>query len=357
MRIAAPISLTKEEQEKLNKIVRSHNASHKLVKRAKIILEAAKGLTNETIGEKLSLSQKMITLWRNNFFINRLDGLNDKPKSGRPRTVRSPEKVAEVIHRTLIKPEGMTHWSTRNMGKETGISHSSVHRIWENVDLKPHRIKTFKYSKDPLLEQKIVDVVGLYLNPPENALVISVDEKSQIQALERTRPPLAMKPGSIERQTHDYKRHGTITLFGALKIATGEAIGECYPKHRNIEFRKFLNKLNKEIPTGEIHLIMDNYGTHKHENVEKWFSLHPRFHRHFTPTSASWMNMIEIWFGILTRKALKRSSFDSVASLVGGIKAYLDVWNRHPKPFVWTKTSDEILAKAKPKIINRTSDT
>lgn len=357
MRLAKPISLTKEEHEKLNQMVRSHNTPQKLVKRAKIILEAANGLTNEEIGEKISMSQKMITLWRNRFAAHGLDGLNDTPKPGRPRTVRTSEKITEVIQKTLIKPEGMTHWSTREMGKEAEISHSTVYRIWRNVDLKPHRIKTFKYSKDPLLEEKVIDIVGLYLNPPDNTLVISVDEKSQIQALERTQPSLAIKAGSIERQTHDYRRHGTVTLFGALKIATGEAIGECYPKHRNIEFRKFLNKLNREIPSGEIHLIMDNYGTHKHEKVEKWFSRHLRFHRHFTPTSASWMNMIETWFGILTRKALKRGSFDSVASLVGGIKAYLDLWNKHPKPFVWTKTPEEILVKARPRIINHTLDT
>jgi transposase len=226
------------------------------------------------------------------------------------------------------------------------VGHSTVHRIWRAYDLKPHRVETFKFSRDPELREKVVDIVGLYLNPPENALVLGVDEKSQIQALQRSQPMLPLRPGKVARQTHDYKRNGTTTLFAALNVATGEVMGECHPRHRHQEFLKFLKQLDKATPGKELHLILDNYGTHKHDKVRSWLSRHRRFHLHFTPTGASWMNMVEIWFGILTNQAIRRGSFDSVAHLIGGIKAFLGRWNEGAKPFTWTKTAEQILAKA-----------
>jgi transposase len=247
---------------------------------------------------------------------------------------------------TLIPPEGMTHWSARRLAKQVGVSHSTVHRIWQAHDLKPHRVETFKFSRDPQLREKVIDIVGLYLNPPEQALVLGVDEKSQIQALERTQPLLQLRPGQVERHTHDYKRNGTTTLFAALNIATGEVIGECHPRHRHQEFLKFLNQLNKEVPDKELHLILDNYGTHKQEKVQRWLKRHKRFHLHFTPIGASWLNMVEIWFGILTNQAIRRGSFGSVGHLIGAIKAFLSRWNEGAKPFVWTKTAEQILARA-----------
>jgi len=240
----------------------------------------------------------------------------------------------------------MTYWSARRLAKQVGVSHSTVHRIWQAYDLKPHRVKTFKFSQDPQLKEKVVDIVGLYLNPPDEALVLAVDEKSQIQAISRTQPLLPLRPGQVERHTHDYKRNGTTTLFAALNIATGEVIGECHPRHRHQEFLKFLKLLDKEVPGKELHLILDNYGTHKQRDVRKWLKRHKWFHLHFTPTGASWMNMVEIWFGILTNQAIRRGNFDSVAILVGAIKAFLARWNEGAKPFIWTKTADQILAKA-----------
>jgi len=232
------------------------------------------------------------------------------------------------------------------LAKQVGVSHSTVHRIWQAYDLKPHRTETFKFSTDPQLKEKVVDIVGLYLNPPEQALVLGVDEKSQIQALSRTQPLLQLRSGQVERHTHDYKRNGTTTLFAALNVATGEVIGECHPRHRHQEFLKFLKQLDKEVADKELHLILDNYGTHKQEKVQKWLKRHKRFHLHFTPIGASWMNMVEIWFGILTNQAIRRGNFDSVAHLVGAIKAFLSRWNERAKPFVWTKTAEQILAKA-----------
>ncbi len=245
-----------------------------------------------------------------------------------------------------MPPEGVTHWSARRLAKQVVVDHPTVHRIWQAYDLKPHRVETFKFSQDPQLEEKVVDIVGLYLNPPEQALVLGVDEKSQIQALERTQPMLPLLTGKVARHTHDYKRNGTTTLFAALNTAIGEIIGECYPRHRHQEFLKFLKQLDKDVPGKDLHLILDNYGTHKHEKVQRWLKRHRRFHLHFTLTGASWMNMVEIWFGILTNQAIRRGSFDSVAHLIRAIKAFLSRWNEGVKPFVWTKTAEQTLAKA-----------
>jgi len=309
-------------------------------------LAAAEGLNNKAISERGLGSVQTICLWRKRYAEYGIEGLRDQPKSGRPRTI-GRDKMAEIVAITLTPPEGMTHWSARRLAKQVGVGHSTVHRIWQAHDLKPHRGETFKFSQYPLLEEKVVDIVGLYLNPPEQALVLGVvDEKSQIQALSRTQPLLQLRPGQVERHTHDYKRNDTTTLFAALNIATGEVMAECHHRHRHQEFLEFLNQLDKEIPRKELHLILDNYGTHKQENVQKWLKRHKRFHFHFTPAGASWMNMVEIWFGILTNQAIRRGSFDSVAPLIGSIKAFLSRWNEEAKPFVWTKTAEQILAKA-----------
>lgn len=272
-------------------------------------------------------------------------GLQDAAKVGHPRKV-DQDKVSEIIAATLTTPEGATHWSARRLSKQVGVSHSTVHRIWQAHKLQPHRTETFKFSRDPELKEKVVDIVGLYLNPPEHALVLAVDEKSQIQALQRTQPMLPLRPGLAERHTHDYKRHGTTTLFAALNVANGEVEGECLPRHRHQEFLRFLRMLDAVFPEKELHLIVDNYSTHKHAKVKAWLGRHPRFHLHFTPTGASWMNMVEVWFGILTNQAIRRGSFDSVPILIGAIKAFLARWKEQAKPFVWTKPPEEILAKA-----------
>ena len=246
----------------------------------------------------------------------------------------------------MAPPEGVTHWSARRLARQIGVGKSTVHHIWQVYGLKSHRVEIFKFSQDPQLKEKVIDVVGLYLNPPEQALVVSVDEKSQIQALQRTQPLLPLRPGQIERHTHDYKRNGTTTLFAALNIATGEVIGECHPRHRHQEFLKFLRRLDMDVPDKQLHLILDNYGTHKHEKVQKWLRRHKRFHLHFTPAGASWMNMVEIWFGILTNQAIRRGSFDSVGHLIEAIKAFVSRCNEGAKPFVCIKTAEQILAKA-----------
>ncbi len=343
--IARKIEISDEDQGTLLKWKRSPTTPQKLVRRADIILAAAEGLNNKAISERGLGSVQTVCLWRKRYAESGIEGLEDQPKPGRHRTI-GRDKIAEIVATTLTPPEGVTHWSARRLAKETGVGKSTVHRIWQAHDLKPHRVETFKFSNDPQLKEKVVDIVGLYLNPPDEALVLGVDEKSQIQALSRTQPLLQLRPGQVERHTHDYKRNGTTTLFAALNVATGEVIGECHPRHRHQEFLRFLKQLDREMPDKELHLVLDNYGTHKQEDVRKWLKRHERFHLHFTPTGASWMNMVEIWFGILTNQAIRRSSFDSVARLVGAIKAFLSQWNEGAKPFVWTKTAEQILAKA-----------
>jgi len=343
--IAQKIEVSDEDRETLHKWKKSPRTPQKLVRRADIILAAAEGLNNKAISERGLGSEQTICLWRKRYAERGIEGLQDEPKPGRPRRI-GQDKTAEIVATTLTPPQGMTHWSARRLAKQVGVSHSTVHRIWQAYDLKPHRTETFKFSTDPQLKEKVVDIVGLYLNPPEQALVLGVDEKSQIQALSRTQPLLQLRSGQVERHTHDYKRNGTTTLFAALNVATGEVIGECHPRHRHQEFLKFLKQLEKEVADKELHLILDNYGTHKQEKVQKWLKRHKRFHLHFTPIGASWMNMVEIWFGILTNQAIRRGNFDSVAHLVGAIKAFLSRWNERAKPFVWTKTAEQILAKA-----------
>lgn len=348
MKYAPRIELTDEERDLLERTVRTKTAPQREVLRARIILAAAEGRTNKEIAAALGCSRPTVGLWRTRFAQRRLEGLRDEPHPGRPPTY-GPETVSAIVAQTLTPPEPRTHWSTRRLARAMGVSHQTIHRIWRRYHLQPHRVETFKYSSDPQLEAKVVDIVGLYLHPPENALVLCVDEKSQIQALNRTQPLLPLRPGQVERRTHDYERHGTVTLFAALNLATGEVHGECYPHHRHQEFLRFLRLLNKTHPHGTIHLILDNYATHKHRKVQRWLQRHRRFVLHFTPIGASWLNMVEIWFGILQSQALRRGNFYSVDLLVSAIRRFIDTWKAEAKPFVWVKSAEEILAKARPK--------
>ena len=295
--------------------------------------------------------------WRSRFLEQRLDGLLDQPRSGRPRMIDDAD-VERVIALTLeTTPKDATHWSTRSMARRSGLSHNTVSRIWRAFALQPHRTETFKLSADPLFIEKVRDIVGLYLNPPDRALVLCVDEKSQIQALDRTRPLLPLRPGQAERRTHDYVRHGTTSLFAALDARTGQVIGQCHRRHRALEFRKFLDAIESEVPAElDVHLIADNYATHKTALIRNWFAKRPRFHIHFTPTSASWLNLVERWFGLLTEKQLRRGVHQSSAELEAAIYRYLDVTNEDPKPLVWTKTADQILASVA-RFYHRTLDT
>lgn len=341
------IALTDLEKEELNRIINRRTTSQGLVKRACIVLLANEMKSTDEIMAILSASRNTVVKWRRKFAEKRLDGLKDSPRSGR-RPVYDEKVVSRLIAATLTPPENITHWSTREMAKVFGMAHMTVHRVWKKNNLKPHLVKSFKYSNDKLLEEKVIDIVGLYLNPPEDALVLSVDEKSQIQALDRTQPLLPLKPHQVERQTHDYKRHGTTTLFAALDTATGSVIGKCYNRHRHQEFLNFLNQVNKNITKDkDVHIILDNYSTHKHEKVKNWFKRHKRFHIHFTPTSASWMNQIEIWFSILQTKRIKHGIFTSVKDLIRKIEDFIKHYNNNSKPFKWVKSSQEILAKVK----------
>jgi transposase len=340
------ISLTEHETEALNRIINKRTSAQGRVKRARIVLLANEKKSTDQIMQQLSVSRSTVVKWRQSFMKKRLDGLNDAPRSGR-KPVYGQEAISKLISKTLERPEHITHWSTREIAKEFDMGHMTVHRIWKKNDLKPHIVNTFKYSNDKLLEEKVIDIVGLYLNPPENAIVLSVDEKSQIQALERTQPLLPLKFGKAERRTHDYKRHGTTTLFAALDTATGDVIGKCFQQHRHQEFIKFLNLVNRNTPKDrDVHIITDNYATHKQEKVKNWFKRHKRYQIHFTPTGASWMNQVEIWFGILQSKRIKRGVFISVKDLIAKIEDFIKSYNETSKPFRWVKTSQQILAKA-----------
>ncbi len=340
------VNLTEEEKDELNRIINKRTSPQGIVRRARIVLLADQMKSTDEIMRILSISRTPVVKWRRSFIQKRLDGLKDGPRSGR-KPIYDQGVVTKVIAKTLEPPETMTHWSTREMAKLFGMGHMTIHTIWKKNDLKPHLVKTFKYSNDKMLEEKVVDIVGLYLNPPENALVLSVDEKSQIQALDRTQPLLPLKPHQVERRTHDYKRHGTTTLFAALNTITGSVIGKCYNQHRHQEFINFLNLIHRNVPKDrDIHMITDNYSTHKHEKVKNWFKRHKRFHIHFTPTSASWMNQVETWFGILQAKRIKRGVFISVKDLIQKIEEFINHYNENSKPFKWVKTSPEILAKA-----------
>jgi transposase len=287
----------------------------------------------------------MVGKWRSRFLKARLDGLYDETRPGTPRKV-TDERIEQIIIQTLEStPRGQTHWSTRGMAKASGLSRSTINRVWRAFGLQPHRVETFKLSPDPLLIDKVRDIVGLYMNPPDRALVLCVDEKSQIQALDRTQPMLPMRPGQVERRTHDYKRNGTTSLFAALELKTNRVIGQLHRRHRSSEFRKFLDTIEANVPTDlDVHIIMDNYGTHKTAIIRNWFAKRPRFHAHYTPTYGSWINLVERWFAEITNKRIRRGIFRSVKELEAAIRQYIDVHNEDPKPFVWTKTADEILA-------------
>ncbi len=344
---AAPLPLSHADRDVLTKWARSESAPYRVVTRAKVLLMAGDGVANSHIATILGISRPTVLNWRARF---RSDGLDSVGKV-RPGRGRKPgiaaHQVQAIVHATLHeKPPGATQWSCRSMAKAGGVSPATVQRIWDAHGLQPHRVKTFKLSTDPAFVEKLTDVVGLYLNPPEKAVVLCVDEKSQIQALDRTQPGLPMKPGRRGTMTHDYKRHGTTTLFAALNVLTGKVIGQCHGRHRHQEFLKFLRRLDRAFPPDlTLHIILDNYGTHKHEAVRKWLAAHPRFKLHFTPTSSSWLNLVESWFSKLTQQRLRRGVFCSVQELVAAIKDYLTHHNANPKPFVWSTTVETILGK------------
>lgn len=344
----AALKLTPEEKEKLELIARRHKTSQRMAQRARIILVCSKGLNNSQVAKQLNMTMPTICKWRKRFINKRLAALGDAPRSGAPRRI-TDRKVEAVVTKTLeSKPRMATQWSTRLMAQEVGLSRDAIHRIWRTFGLKPHLESSFKLSTDPFFVEKVRDVVGLYLNPPDEtrAIVLCVDEKSQVQALERSQPLLPMKPGQPERRTHDYYRHGTTSLFAALDIATGKVIGSCHAQHRHQEFLKFLNQIDREIPSDlQIHIVMDNYGTHKTPKVQRWFSSRPRYHLHFTPTSASWLNQVERWFGKITQQQIRRGNFTAVDQLEETIMNYIKENNKNPKPFVWTATADMIFAK------------
>jgi len=342
--VAVGIELSGEERAQLEAWARRRTSAQALAQRSRIVLLAAEGLRNTEIARRLGIKRGTAARWRSRFAVDRLDGLVDEPRPGRPRTI-TDEQVEEVIIKTLeTTPKDATHWSTRSMAREVGLTQSAVLRIWRAFGLQPHRTETWKLSKDPQFVDKVRDVVGLYLDRPERAAVLCVDEKSQIQALDRSAPILPMLPGVPERATHDYRRAGTSSLYAALDITTGKVIGSLHARHRAIEFKKFLQTLDREVPTElEVHLVLDNSSTHKTPAIQRWLTAHPRFVLHFTPTSSSWLNLVERWFAELTTKKLRRGAHRSVRQLNADIRAWIETWNDNPRPFVWTKTADEIL--------------
>jgi len=336
------------QREELERWLRRSKTGQALALRARIVLASAEGESDMGVAARLGTTRETVGKWRRRFIKKGCDGLLDEPRPGAPRTV-SDADVERVVTMTLDSmPRDATQWSTRSMAKACGMSSATVNRIWRAFGLQPHRTETFKLSADPLFIEKVRDIVGLYMAPPERAVVLCVDEKSQIQALDRTQPMLPLRTGTPARRTHDYKRNGTTSLFAALDIATGEVTGRCYPRHRSVEFRKFLTVIEKKVPKElDIHLVLDNYGTHRTAMIHKWLLRHPRFHLHFTPTSASWLNQIERWFAEITNKRIRRGSYRSTRELEQAIKDYMAVHNEDPKPFVWTKSADDILESLK----------
>jgi transposase len=345
MSVAAPLILRPGDAPKLESLVRSSTVRAGLAQRARIVLLASEGLPNAEIARRVGVARQTVIDWRARYEAVGIGGLGDLPRSGRPAMIDD----AEVVVATLTAPPqslGVTHWSARLLAKHLGISFASVARIWREWKLQPWRRETFKFSTDPELDAKVRDVVGLYLNPPQNAVVVCVDEKTQVQALDRTAPILPMRPGLPEKATHDYVRHGTTSLFAALEVATGKVTDACYDRHTNVEFLDFLKLVAKAYPRVKLHVVADNYATHKHPAVNAWLAKNPRVTMHFTPTSGSWLNLVEVFFGIITRQAIRRGTFTSVKDLVAAIETFIDGWNERCEPFVWTKTADEILAKA-----------
>jgi transposase len=356
-RPTAKLVISPSEREQLETWSRRRKTAQALAMRARIVLQCGRGVLNGAVAQELGVTRQMVGKWRTRFVERRLDGLLDEPRPGAPRRL-SDRAVEAVVVRTLEQtPDDATHWSVRGMAAASGLSKTAVHRIWNAFVLQPHRTETFKLSTDPLFVEKVRDIVGLYLNPPAKALVLCVDEKSQIQALDRTQPLLPMRPGQPERRTHDYVRHGTTSLFAALDVATGTVIGQCHRRHRAVEFRKFLDTIDASVPpTCDVHLVLDNYATHKTALIRRWLAKRPRFHVHFTPTSASWLNLVERWFSTLTERQIRRGTHRSTSELERAIRRYLALNNAHPKPFVWTKTADQIFASLK-RFCQRTSGT
>jgi transposase len=343
----APVSLSDDELTRLQQWIKAGSTPQQVVLRSRILLLAAGGHLDQGISKALSIQRRTVALWRRRVIEHGIGCVWDiAPGRGRKARLKGKD-VARIVKATLHnKPPGATHWSTRSMARSQNVSKNTIHRIWQDHQLKPHRTKTFKLSRDPDFVEKLTDVVGVYLTPPQNAVVLCVDEKSQIQALDRTQPGLPLKPGRCGTFTHDYRRHGTTTLFAALQVAEGKVIGECYSRHRHQEFLRFLRRLDEEFPAGKtLHLILDNYGTHSHPKVRAWLGKHPRFVLHFIPTSSSWLNLVERWFAELSEKAVKRGSFKSVEELEKAIEAFMRGWNASPSPFIWTATVEAILSK------------
>src|SRR5436190_2056055 len=340
-----PLVLSVEERERLESLAHRARSQPALARRARVVLACSEGLDNKSVAKKLRCSLGMVGKWRSRFLKTRLEELYDEPRPGAPRKV-TDDDVEQIIIQTLeTTPSGQTHWSTRELAKATGFSRRTISTVWRAFGMQPHRTESFKLSPDPQLIEKVRDIVGLYMDPPEHAVVFCVDEKSQIQALDRTQPMLPMRPGQLERRTHDYKRHGTTSLFAALELKTSRVIGQLHRRHRSQEFRRFLDAIEANVPPDlDVHIVLDNYGTHKTDIIRKWFAKRPRFHVHFTPTYGSWLNLVERWFAEITNKRIRRGVFRSVRELEAAIRDYIDVHNEAPKPFVWTRTADEILA-------------
>lgn len=344
-RPSTQIELSQSEREALEGFVRRRKTGRALAQRAAIVLACAAGKSSTEVAAQERVTRATVCKWRVRFAAARLEGLLDEPRPGTPRKI-TDQDVERVVTLTLeTTPRGATHWSTRSMAQKVGLSNASISRIWRAFGLKPHRTETFKLSPDPQLIEKVRDIVGLYLDPPDNALVLCVDEKTQIQALDRTQPLLPMRPGQAERRTHDYDRYGTVSLFAALNVATGNVIGETHARHRAKEFRSFLDTIDASVPADlDVHLVMDNLSTHKSPTIKRWLLRHPRFHVHFTPTYASWINQVERWFGLLEQRQIKRGSHRSVRELVSAIREFIEVSNETSKPFRWVKSADDILA-------------
>jgi len=351
-----PLNLSHQEKEKLAMLARRPKSTQAIAMRARIVLACAEGLNNGAAARKLHITGATVCKWRERFRVSRLEGLLDEPRPGAPRSITDAQ-VEDVVTKTLESmPVNSTHWSTRLMAEKSGLSQSAIVRIWHAFGLQPHRVENFKFSKDPQFVEKVRDIVGLYLNPPERAIVLCVDEKSQVQALNRSQPILPLAPGVPARQSHDYERHGVTSLFAALDVASGVTISSCYRRHRHQEFLRFLNEIEANLPRGlEVHLVMDNYGTHKVKKVRTWLARHPRYHVHFTPTSASWLNLVERLFAEVTERCVRRGSHTAVRALEKAMLDYLDQRNKNPKPFVWTADADLILGKVE-RLCKRISD-
>ena len=351
-----PLNMTSEEREKLAMLARRPKTGQAVAMRARIVLGCDEGLSNGAVAKRLQITGATVCKWRERFRVNRLEGLLDEPRPGAPRSI-TDKKVEAVVTKTLESmPANSTHWSTRLMANKTGLSQTAIVRIWHAFGLQPHRVKNFKFSKDPQFIEKVRDIVGLYMNPPDHAMVLCIDEKSQVQALNRTQPILPIGPGVPARQSHDYERHGVTSLFAALDVASGVTISNCYRRHRHQEFLRFLSDVDASLPPGlDVHLVMDNYGTHKVKKVRGWLARHPRYHIHFTPTSGSWLNMVERLFAEVTQRCIRRGSHTAVRELEKAMLDYLDRRNRNPKPFVWKADADLILGKVE-RLCQRISD-